>query len=110
MGDAEMLFDLGALSVPIEGDRESLVAPHVTPAIGESRADGESPSLPSLSLPIGQIVEGDSVVRVKELPASSVHMILSDIPYGIGAEDWDVLHDNTNSAYMGSSPAQEKAG
>jgi site-specific DNA-methyltransferase (adenine-specific) len=39
-----------------------------------------------------------------------VHLILSDIPYGIGAEDWDVLHDNTNSAYMGSSPAQEKAG
>lgn len=110
MGDAEMLFDVGALSAPIEGDRESLVAPHVTPAIGESRADGESPSLPSLSLPIGQIVEGDSVLRVKELPASSVHMILSDIPYGIGAEDWDVLHDNTNSAYMGSSPAQEKAG
>ena len=35
---------------------------------------------------------------------------LSDIPYGIGAEDWDVLHDNTNSAYLGTSPAQEKAG
>ena len=40
----------------------------------------------------------------------SVHLILSDIPYGIGAEDWDVLHENTNAAYLGSSPAQEKAG
>ena len=30
--------------------------------------------------------------------------------YFLGAEDWDVLHDNKNSAYLGSSPAQEKAG
>ncbi len=44
------------------------------------------------------------------IPAASVHCVLSDIPYGIGAEEWDVLHDNTNSAYLGSSPAQEKAG
>jgi site-specific DNA-methyltransferase (adenine-specific) len=41
---------------------------------------------------------------------SSVHLILSDIPYGIGADDWDVLHANTNSAYQGMSPAQAKAG
>lgn len=42
--------------------------------------------------------------------AESVHCLLSDIPYGIGAEEWDVLHQNTNSALLGSSPAQEKAG
>ncbi len=47
---------------------------------------------------------------LKKLPPNSAHLILSDIPYGIGAEDWDVLHDNTNSAYLGTSPAQEKAG
>jgi len=52
----------------------------------------------------------DSVLAVKEIPDESVHLILSDIPYGIGADEWDVLHDNTNSAYLGSSPAQEKAG
>ena len=40
----------------------------------------------------------------------SIHLILSDIPYGIGYEDWDVLHNNTNSAFLGSSKAQEKAG
>jgi len=62
------------------------------------------------TLPLDEVVPGDSVVRIKELPSSVGHLILSDIPYGIGAEDWDVLHDNTNSAYMGSSPAQEKAG
>ncbi len=52
----------------------------------------------------------DGIQAIKELPDASVHLILSDIPYGIGAEDWDVLHDNTNSAYLGSSPAQQQAG
>ena len=60
--------------------------------------------------PLDEIIPGDSVLRIKELPSCAGHLILSDIPYGIGAEDWDVLHDNTNSAYLGSSPAQEKAG
>ena len=44
------------------------------------------------------------------MSAASVHLILSDIPYGIGVDDWDVLHPNTNSAFLGSSPAQQKAG
>ena len=57
-----------------------------------------------------KIILGDCVSGLKDVPSQSVHLILSDIPYGIGAEDWDVLHDNTNSAYLGSSPAQEKAG
>ncbi len=52
----------------------------------------------------------DSIVRLKELPENSVHLIASDIPYGIGVDDWDVIHDNTNSAYMGASPAQQRAG
>jgi site-specific DNA-methyltransferase (adenine-specific) len=47
---------------------------------------------------------------LKGLPSESVHAIISDIPYGIGAEDWDVLHNNTNSALLGTSPAQQKAG
>jgi site-specific DNA-methyltransferase (adenine-specific) len=61
-------------------------------------------------LPLDTVIVGDSVPLLKELPSAAVHLILSDIPYGIGAEDWDVLHDNTNSAFLGSSPAQEKAG
>ncbi|HEV2197970.1 MAG TPA: site-specific DNA-methyltransferase [Candidatus Acidoferrum sp.] len=56
------------------------------------------------------LIVGDSREELRGLPADSVHLILSDIPYGIGVEDWDVLHDNTNSAFSGSSPAQEKAG
>lgn len=64
----------------------------------------------SKALPINAVMAGDSIDLIRTLPNDSIHLILSDIPYGIGAEDWDVLHSNTNSAYMGSSPAQEKAG
>ena len=52
----------------------------------------------------------NSIEAIKEIPKDNVHLILSDIPYGIGADDWDVLHDNTNSAFLGTSPAQKKAG
>ena len=60
--------------------------------------------------PKNSIVVGDSIRGIKTLPDDFVHMILTDVPYGIGADDWDVLHDNSNSAFLGSSPAQKKAG
>ena len=53
---------------------------------------------------------GDSHNLIKEIETESIHLIVSDIPYGIGIDDWDVLHSNTNSAYLGSSPAQMEAG
>ena len=56
------------------------------------------------------VKQGDSIGLMRDVPSSSVHLILSDIPYGIAADDWDVLHNNTNSALLGSSPAQERAG
>lgn len=56
------------------------------------------------------IYPGDSLALIKRVGDESVHLILSDIPYGIGAEKWDVLHENTNSAYLGSSAAQKNAG
>lgn len=56
------------------------------------------------------VVVTDGIAAVRQLDASSVHLILSDIPYGIGADEWDVLHNNTNSALLGSSPAQVRAG
>ena len=52
----------------------------------------------------------DGIAAVKTFAEASVHLILSDIPYGIGVEEWDVLHNNTNSALLGASPAQVKAG
>ena len=36
----------------------------------------------------------------------SIDLFLSDIPYGISMDRWDVLHKNTNSALLGRSPAQ----
>ena len=59
---------------------------------------------------LNRVFVRDSTKPFDFLADESVHLILSDIPYGIGADDWDILHPNTNSAYLGTSPAQEKAG
>lgn len=53
------------------------------------------------------VTNGDSIELIKKVQTQSAHLILSDIPYGIGADDWDVLHKNSNNAYLGSSPAQK---
>ncbi|MDE0011128.1 MAG: site-specific DNA-methyltransferase [Candidatus Poribacteria bacterium] len=63
-----------------------------------------------LPLEENNIYQGDSLALIAQLKSETVHLILSDIPYGIGSDDWDVLHENTNSAYLGSSPAQRTAG
>ena len=52
---------------------------------------------------------GDCLERMKEIPDGSVDVVISDIPYGIDYAQWDVLHNNTNSALLGASPAQEKS-
>lgn len=57
-----------------------------------------------------KLYQGDSIQIVKQLDAETVDLILSDIPYGISYEEWDVLHDNTNSALGGNSGGQLKAG
>lgn len=59
---------------------------------------------------INSVLHGNSVELMKKMEKESVHLILSDIPYGIGVEDWDVLHNNSNSGYLGSSPSQKKSG
>lgn len=53
------------------------------------------------------IILGDSIEKIKNIEDNSIHLILSDIPYGISYDEWDVLHDNTNSALLGTSPAQK---
>jgi hypothetical protein len=47
---------------------------------------------------VNSVFVADSTKPFAFLQDETVHLILSDIPYGIGAEDWDVLHANTNSA------------
>lgn len=56
------------------------------------------------------IILGNSIKIIKDFPDELVHAIISDIPYGIGYDDWDVLHDNKNTAYGGASAAQLAAG
>lgn len=60
----------------------------------------------SLDNYIDTITLGDCMAYLPNLPQVSIHLCLSDIPYGINLADWDVLHNNTNSALLGQSPAQ----
>lgn len=55
------------------------------------------------------LMKGDCLDRLKEIPDDSVDAVISDIPYGINYSSWDIKHDNSNSALLGSSPAQEKS-
>ena len=59
---------------------------------------------------LNTIVCGNSVNLIKKLPNEYAHAIISDIPYGICYNEWDVLHNNTNSALGGSSIAQTNGG
>jgi len=56
---------------------------------------------------IDNITLGDCRELLHKIPEESVHLCLSDIPYGINFDDWDVLHKNTNKALLGQSPAQK---
>lgn len=60
----------------------------------------------SLETYLDKISPGDCMEHLPQLPPDSIHLCLSDIPYGINLAPWDVLHNNTNSALLGQSPAQ----
>ncbi|HLE87791.1 MAG TPA: site-specific DNA-methyltransferase [Candidatus Brocadiaceae bacterium] len=55
---------------------------------------------------INRITLGDCRNFLGNLDNESIDLFLSDIPYGICLDEWDVLHSNTNSALLGQSPAQ----
>lgn len=55
---------------------------------------------------LDKITLADCRQHLPLLSDSSIELLLSDIPYGISLDDWDVLHNNTNSALLGQSPAQ----
>lgn len=56
---------------------------------------------------LNKITNADCLEHLSKLDNNSIDLFLSDIPYGISLDDWDVLHNNTNSALLGKSPAQE---
>ncbi|EMI14521.1 modification methylase [Bacillus stratosphericus LAMA 585] len=55
---------------------------------------------------LDKVTLGNAIELLAQIPSNSVHLCLSDIPYGINLDDWDILHGNTNSALLGASPAQ----
>ena len=57
-----------------------------------------------------EVWQGDSLELIKKVESQSIHLILSDIPYGINFDAWDVLHHNTNRGLLGASPSQKKSG
>lgn len=56
---------------------------------------------------LNKITLGDCLDHIPNLVDASIDLFLSDIPYGISLDDWDVLHNNSNSALLGKSPAQQ---
>ncbi len=56
---------------------------------------------------INKITYGNCLKYIPMLTDNSLDLFLSDIPYGINLDEWDVIHNNTNSALLGTSPAQE---
>ena len=56
---------------------------------------------------LNKITLADCREHLPNLDDDSVELLLSDIPYGIAMDDWDVLHRNQNSALLGESPAQQ---
>lgn len=56
------------------------------------------------------LLTGNAEDLLSKFDENSVDLVLTDIPYGIDLDEWDVLHNNTNSALGGQSPAQEKMG
>ncbi len=54
-----------------------------------------------------KLILGDCLDRLKDIPAESVDVVISDIPYGIDYSSWDVTHNNKNSSLLGSSPSQK---
>lgn len=55
---------------------------------------------------LNKITLADCRPHLARLEENSIDLFLSDIPYGISLDEWDVLHANTNSALLGQSPAQ----
>ena len=45
---------------------------------------------------LDKITHDDCRNHISRLADNSIELFLSDIPYEISLDDWDVLHDNTN--------------
>lgn len=55
-----------------------------------------------------KLYNGDCLEVMKNIPGNSIDIVITDIPYGIDFSEWDILHNNTNSALGGTSEHQKK--
>ena len=53
---------------------------------------------------MNKIICGDSRQELKNIDSDSIHLIVSDIPYGISYDEWDVIHNNTKTTIFGLIP------
>lgn len=58
-----------------------------------------SPYTPVVSEQQSQQVLGCGIDTLKAIPDASIDSIISDIPYGIDHDEWDVLHSNKTKPY-----------
>lgn len=56
------------------------------------------------------VKQGNSIDLIKEIDNESIDLILSDIPYGINYDEWDIMYNNTNSALLKENPIHKQAG
>lgn len=56
-----------------------------------------------------KLIQGNCIEKMRDIPDNSIHAIITDIPYGISFSSWDIIHNNSNSALLGMSPAQNKS-
>ena len=57
-----------------------------------------------------KLILGDCRDALVAIDEASVDLVLTDVPYGMDVDDWDILHKNSNSALGGSSPSQVRLG
>jgi len=67
-------------------------------------------TVPEQQAPRFDLRAGDAAKELAKLAPASIDLVVTDIPYGISLDEWDVLHANTNSALGGRSPAQVRLG
>lgn len=62
-----------------------------------------------MQLPLDQILQGDALERLKELPADSIDFICTDPPYGIGfmGKEWDTFSPGTLAAGVDRSSRKD---
>lgn len=49
---------------------------------------------------LNKIVNGDCLDYLFKIKPDSIDLFLSDIPYWISLDEWDVFHNNTNSSFL----------